>query len=294
MMRTLKVQGGVLRADQVGDLLATRGGKLEALMVELLQTAAGYATPPVSGYSVGAVAAGHARRGRNASPIPRRQPGIRKRAARRHHPRRTSRRLQRLDIRRDRASAPSPSLPPRAATAGSSSGNSRPRRKLVIWSPAAPGEPPQRRLLSNLLPFAFGPADLGLKGGLMSPSEHQLELATDDPLTKAALAAARRSYAPYSKTFAGCAIRTEPGRIIAAPYAENAAFNPSVSPLTVALAVKNIRDPESPVTSVSLFESPGTISHRAGHGTPATTRRAGYQTPLFQQRLMYSGHEGPI
>ncbi|MCB0097347.1 MAG: hypothetical protein KDE46_16565, partial [Caldilineaceae bacterium] len=46
---------------------------------------------------------------------------------------------------------------------------------------------------------------------------------------------ANRSYAPYSANYAGAAVQTIDGAIFAAPYAENAAFNPSLSPLQGAL-----------------------------------------------------------
>ena len=48
------------------------------------------------------------------------------------------------------------------------------------------------------------------------------------------------SYAPYSKSYAGVALRTASGGIYAGPYAENAAFNPSMSPLEVALSRLNL------------------------------------------------------
>ena len=48
------------------------------------------------------------------------------------------------------------------------------------------------------------------------------------------------SYAPYSKSFAGVAVRTRDGRIFSGAYAENAAFNPSLSPLQAALSQLNL------------------------------------------------------
>lgn len=94
--------------------------------------------------------------------------------------------------------------------------------------------------LRELLPSAFGPRDLGIEGGLMQCEEHALALESSDPLTLAALAAARRSYAPYSKSYAGVAVRTSGGTIASGAYAENAAFNPSMSPLEVAVSQLNL------------------------------------------------------
>ncbi|HYC59878.1 MAG TPA: cytidine deaminase [Thermoanaerobaculia bacterium] len=99
--------------------------------------------------------------------------------------------------------------------------------------------PNETHTLRELLPSAFGPRDLGIDGGLMQREEHALSIDVDDELARAALTAARRSYAPYSKSYAGIAIRTKGGTIATGAYAENAAFNPSMSPLEVALSQLN-------------------------------------------------------
>jgi cytidine deaminase len=98
------------------------------------------------------------------------------------------------------------------------------------------------RLLTDLLPAAFRPADLDVEATLMSPQEHRLVLEppSDDPLALAALAAANASYAPYSKGYAGVALQTKSGAVYAGRYAENAAFNPSVSPLESALVMRTL------------------------------------------------------
>ena len=94
--------------------------------------------------------------------------------------------------------------------------------------------------LSYFLPDSFGPNDLGVAGGLMSAADNRLSVAESDDLAQAALRAANMSYAPYSKSFAGVAIRSAGGRTFIGPYAENAAFNPSMSPLEVALSALNL------------------------------------------------------
>jgi cytidine deaminase len=99
--------------------------------------------------------------------------------------------------------------------------------------------PNETRALRELLPSAFGPRDLGIEGGLMQRSDHQLTIDADDELARAALSAANMSYAPYSKSFAGVAVRTSRD-IYTGAYAENAAFNPSMSPLQVALSRLNL------------------------------------------------------
>jgi cytidine deaminase len=90
--------------------------------------------------------------------------------------------------------------------------------------------------LSSLLPFAFGPKDLGVTDLAFPVKELNLLAATPDDLTKAALDAARKSYAPYTKAYSGVAIGTRSGRIFKGSYIENAAYNPSLPPLQTALA----------------------------------------------------------
>jgi cytidine deaminase len=92
--------------------------------------------------------------------------------------------------------------------------------------------------LAALLPAFFGPRDLGRHEGMFPVRERDLTLAepSNDPLVLAALDAARRSYAPYTKSYSGVALGTVDGRIFAGSYIENAAFNPSLPPLQCALA----------------------------------------------------------
>ncbi len=94
--------------------------------------------------------------------------------------------------------------------------------------------------LAGLLPDAFGPRNLGLNGGLMRPENHQLTVESQDPLVRAALAAANMSYAPYSRGYAGVALATAEGGIHTGAYAENAAFNPGMSPMEAAVSQLNI------------------------------------------------------
>jgi cytidine deaminase len=92
-------------------------------------------------------------------------------------------------------------------------------------------------LLTALIPDAFGPSDLGVTAALMSPQSHELTLAlaATDPVAESALAAANSSYAPYTFDYAGVALKTRDGAIFTGSVAENAAFNPSMSPLEAAV-----------------------------------------------------------
>ena len=90
-------------------------------------------------------------------------------------------------------------------------------------------------LLTTLIPDAFGPADLGVTAALMSPQSHGMTLSSSDPLVQDALKAANVSYAPYTSSYAGVALKTKDGGIFTGSVAENAAFNPSMSPLEAAV-----------------------------------------------------------
>jgi cytidine deaminase len=74
----------------------------------------------------------------------------------------------------------------------------------------------------------------------MQHEHHALAVDDDDALARAALVAADMSYAPYSKSYAGVALRTRDRAVAAGAYAENAAFNPSLSPLEAALSQLNL------------------------------------------------------
>lgn len=94
--------------------------------------------------------------------------------------------------------------------------------------------------LKDLLPFSFGPLDLGEKAGLLNTPKAKISFENTangtDLLFDAALMAAQKAYAPYSKNYSGVALKLKGGRkIITGSYMENAAFNPSLSPLQVGL-----------------------------------------------------------
>lgn len=102
-----------------------------------------------------------------------------------------------------------------------------------------PGREPAT--LGELLPAAFGPGDLGVSSRLMEGSFRSVVAVSPDdgenPVIAAALAAARGAYAPYSGTYAGVGLRIADGTIVEGRYAENAAFNPSLSPMQGAMIV---------------------------------------------------------
>jgi cytidine deaminase len=91
--------------------------------------------------------------------------------------------------------------------------------------------------IGDILPFAFGPEQLKQAGIVPGEKNFSLKLKLKKKLSKleeAALKAANHSYAPYSASPAGVAIKTK-NDIYAGSYIENAAFNPSLPPLQSAL-----------------------------------------------------------
>lgn len=96
---------------------------------------------------------------------------------------------------------------------------------------------PDRSLkLKALLPSSFGPKDMGQEGALLNSQRNNLHLLKDtkDSVVHHALEAACRSYAPYTHCPSGLALATD-DQSFAGSYCENAAFNPSISPLQSAL-----------------------------------------------------------
>ena len=214
----------VIRAEKVEEILRVSGMEMEELLSQLMPIARSFARTPISGYNVGEAALG---KSGNIY----------------------------LGINLEFAG-----LPLNAAVHGEQflvvNARSHGEREIVMISlPAAPcghcrqflnemdeGEslqiltpnnPPET--LAFFLPNAFGPKDLGLKAGLLDQSSECPSFAQESPLTRKALEAAFFSYAPYSRSKSGVAVETMEGKIYTGSYLENAAFNPSLSPLQAAL-----------------------------------------------------------
>jgi cytidine deaminase len=245
---------GCLPAPAVGRVLGNLDADIGRLMMQLLPVAQQYAVVPVSNYQVGAVAAGmpvggwaslylganfefanvalsftvHAEQAAANNAWLNGQPGI-----------------QALAI----SAAPCGYCRQflyELVTA----------QQLNILLPSNPNNPLAYSLtpLTTFLPDAFGPSDLGLQGGLMDPGlgNHNLVLdagPVNDPVVNAALAAACGSYAPYPTNttfaYAGVAVLGSDGQVYAGRHAENAAYNPSLSPLEGALSFMNMSQPGS-------------------------------------------------
>jgi cytidine deaminase len=219
--------GGVIHAAEVAQFLRSSGMTIDELMLALIPQAQKFALPPISNFFVGAVALGtsgslyfganyefvgqalsftvHGEQAATANAISHGEVG-----------------MQMLAVS--------------AAPCGYC------RQFLYELTTAStllillPKTPPA--FLTSLIPDAFGPGDLNVTAALMSPQSHGLTLsssAPDDAVVQAALKAANASYAPYTFDYAGLAFKTKDGGIYTGSVAEDAAFNPSMSPLEAAV-----------------------------------------------------------
>jgi cytidine deaminase len=105
--------------------------------------------------------------------------------------------------------------------------------------------------LPDLLPQPFS-----FVSNLMAPAANGLTITPPptDQLVIDALAAANASYAPYTRGYAGIAVETSTGATFIGRYAENAAFNPSMSPLEAALTMQGLCANADPIARAVLVE----------------------------------------
>lgn len=105
------------------------------------------------------------------------------------------------------------------------------------------------KVISDLLPEAFGPTDLGNDLALFSQSQKEITDLSD---------AFNASYAPYSNNKAGCRISTKTGKQYLGVYIENCAYSPSLSPLQAALnqmQLHNVKCDFEEIEDVVLMQS---------------------------------------
>ncbi|MDA9556027.1 cytidine deaminase [Vibrio sp.] len=143
----------------------------------------------------------------------------------------------------------------------------------------------QEALLRDFLPDAFGPENLGSDQRLLDPLSHNHYFNSDDPTTQMAVNALNFSYAPYSKDHSGVAILLDDGTFCLGAYAENAAFNPSLPPLQMALCQVRLKGYGfDSIKEVALVEmTDGTVSHLAD--TQSTLDAINPDTPLTYAAL---------
>ena len=142
------------------------------------------------------------------------------------------------------------------------------RADIIIITPGRKNLTHRQRPLSDLLPEAFGPADLGIRDALMAPTipAHRFRLKADveDRVIAEALLAAEKSYAPYSRNFAGCALQTGAGEIYSGRKVESAAYNPGLTPLQSAIISLNMATfgKDHIIERAVLAEKPTDVSQR--------------------------------
>ncbi|WP_394392607.1 cytidine deaminase [Shewanella woodyi] len=124
-------------------------------------------------------------------------------------------------------------------------------QKVVIHLPEQKAQP-----LAHYLPYAFGPSDLNITEPLLSKQQHELSLDSSDPMIIEALDHASLSYAPYSNSYAAVVLETKDGATYCGRYAENAAFNPSMLPMQMALSTMTRHNREfTEINRAVLIES---------------------------------------
>lgn len=129
--------------------------------------------------------------------------------------------------------------------------------KISIHLPAQESHP-----LAYYLPYAFGPKDLNVTSPLMAKQQTEFALDSADPMIIEGLDHAGLSYAPYTQSFAAVVLETRDGATYCGRYAENAAFNPSMLPMQMALSnlVRHNREFSDISRAVLIESSQGKIS----------------------------------
>lgn len=220
------VFSGEIPAVTVQQLAASEATTISDLMVRLLALARAYSHAPISGYHVGAVARGLSGSlyfGMNLE-IPQHSLGF--------------------SVHGEQAALSNAYMHGESgvtAVAVTAAPCGHCRQFMIEMSPRGEieilvaGNSPVK--VAALLPMAFGPRDLGFQDGAFPVRTTKLKTTVrpGDDLTMAALEAAERAYAPYSSAVSGVGILTKTGRVYKGSYLENAAFNPSLSPLQSAL-----------------------------------------------------------
>jgi cytidine deaminase len=152
------------------------------------------------------------------------------------------------------------------------------------------GEKAIQHNLSEILPEAFGPHELGSATGFMAPPAQQADLtlqsSSNDSFVQKAVAAANKSYAPYSQNHSGCAVQTSNGKAYTGRYVENAAFNPSLSPLHTAIIGLTMDhfDSDIKITRAVLVENATSISQRAVSELLLQTVAPGVQLEYYEAK----------
>ncbi|TLM77002.1 cytidine deaminase [Microbulbifer harenosus] len=288
---------GVMRADQVFRICEDLDIDSETLMLKLVPLAAAFGVAPVSSFRVGAVARGQRRNSNGFSAL--------YLGANMEFPQQAlcySLHAEQAAV----ANAWTNREPGLTSLAVSAPPCGHCRQflyelhgcgTLSILFPGGPRNNHCELDISELLPGAFGPMDLGQKGNMMAatstPQPLRLQRDNRDHLILRALDAACFSYAPYTGNHSGCALQFKDGSIFSGSYAENAAHNPGLSPLHAALS--NFRmacgpgaaqDISRKLARCALVESAATISQRAMVTTLLSSIAPGVAPEYYPARII--------
>lgn len=266
LLQRTRERGGVVGADDAAMLSRATGDDVPMLAVALLPVAAAFATVPLSGFAVGAVAV--------SRPAGEQTPALYLGAN-----------LEIAGLSLGPTLHAEQSAVLNAWLAGAAgidllAASAAPcgycRQFLMELGPPArlavrvaePGADPRPAArLDTLLPQAFGPQALGISATLLDAQPQRLALPGSAPfldaLVRQALEAAQASYAPYTGNLAGCAMQTAGGRIVSGRCAESAAYNPTVSPMQAALSALNLAGETGRIVRAVLVERGTPISYRA-------------------------------
>ncbi len=118
--------------------------------------------------------------------------------------------------------------------------------------------------LSYYLPDAFGPNDLNIDKRILGP---QTIPSDKNNITVMAEWAYENSHAPYSGSKSGIALQYEDGQIVTGRYAENAAFNPTLPALQMALNTRRLQGKDwRNIQQAIMIETPASLSqHQNTH-----------------------------
>lgn len=274
---SIRDRGGVLPSEDVRAICTVMQADIGGLMIALLPVAQAYAVIPVSNYPVGAVAAGQPVGGWASLYLGANFEFANEALSFTVHAEQAATNNAWLNGESG-IQALAISAPPCGYCRQFLYELSTASTLNILMPQATPPQSYSLTPLTTFLPQPFGPSDLGVTGGLMDPTNgnHTLVLNSGNPqdsVIAAALAAASQSYAPYSTppntksfAYAGVAVQFTDGSIVAGRHAENAAFNPSLSPLESALSFANMRQPTAQalpaVARCVLVEVPTIASQR--------------------------------
>lgn len=121
-----------------------------------------------------------------------------------------------------------------------------------------------RKPLQEILPFSFGPDDLGITEPLGHQKAKNFVLSSDDDLEMRALKQCNKSYSPCTKNYAGVAVTTRNGDVHTGYSIENAAFNPTLPALQG--AVVGIRMSGLDITDIDravLVQNKGSVLNQS-------------------------------